>query len=113
MRYGTPEACRSFFVVFGRELDGPSREERSQFLGGLFGAELFGDMRLAQPRHHRCDAGGALKLLNRRDAGDLCLPVAKTELFDHVQAFDGFIALEHELNERERRGSGFPRSIPG
>ena len=61
----------------------------------------------------RCDAGGALELLNRRDAGDLCLPVAKTELFDHVQAFDGFIALEHELNERERRGSGFPRSIPG
>src|SRR5258705_12618729 len=41
---------------------------------------MFGDMRLAQPPHRRCEAGGALEPLNRRDAGDLCLPTAKTDL---------------------------------
>ncbi len=61
---------------------------------------MFGDMRLAQPPCHPCEAGGALESLNRRDAGDLCLPIAKTELFDHIQTLDGFIALEYELNER-------------
>jgi hypothetical protein len=57
MRYGTPEACRSFFVIFGGELDGPSREERSQFLGGLFGAELFGALR----SHATTDATPAVR----------------------------------------------------
>src|SRR6516162_7488042 len=87
------------FVVFGRELDRPSREERTQFLSGLFDPEMVGDMRLAQPPHHRCDAGDLLEPLNRRDSGDLCLPIAKTDLFDRICALDGFIALEHELNE--------------
>ena len=48
----------------------------------------------------RCEAGGALEPLNRRNAGGLCLPIAKTDLFDHIQAPDGFITLEYELNER-------------
>src|SRR5437879_12095563 len=61
---------------------------------------MFGDMRLAQPPHRRCEADGAFEPLNRRDAGGLCLPIAKTDLFDHIQALDGFIALEYELNER-------------
>src|SRR6185437_16811103 len=50
--------------------------------------------------HQRCDAGGALKLLNYRNAGDFCLPIAKPELFDHIPALDGFKTLEQELNER-------------
>src|SRR5580700_5803461 len=61
---------------------------------------MFGDMRLAQPSHRRREAGGALEPLNRRYAGDLCLPIAQTDLLDHIQALDGFIALEYELNER-------------
>ena len=61
---------------------------------------MFGDMRLAQPTNRRCDADDALEPLNCRDAGDLCLPIAKTDLFDHIQALDGFIALEQELNEQ-------------
>jgi hypothetical protein len=51
--------------------------KRTQFLSGLFDAEMFGDMRLAQPPHRRCMTSGALEPLNRRDADDLCLPVAK------------------------------------
>ena len=60
---------------------------------------MFGDVDLAQPHHRRCEAGGALKPLNRRGAGDLCLPITKTDLFDRIQALDSFIALEYELNE--------------
>jgi hypothetical protein len=41
---------------------------------------MLGDMRLAQPPHRRCMTSGALEPLNRRDADDLCLPVAKPTL---------------------------------
>src|SRR5215207_2235276 len=61
---------------------------------------MFGDMRLSQPPYRRCEAGDALEPLNRRDAGGLGLPIAKADLFDHIQALDVFIALEYELNER-------------
>jgi hypothetical protein len=56
--------------------------------------------RLAQPPYRRCEAGGAFESLNCRRVGGLCPPIAKTDLFDHIQALDCFIALEHELNER-------------
>src|SRR5258708_34406707 len=61
---------------------------------------MLGDWALAAPPSPPWGVGGALESLNRRDAGDLCLPIAKTELFDHIQPLDGFIALEYELNER-------------
>ena len=56
-------------------------------------------MRSAQASHRRCEAGSALEPFNRSEAGDLRLPIAKTDLFDDIQALDGFIALECELNE--------------
>ena len=70
-----------------------------QFLSGLLDAEMFGNVRVAQPPHRRCDADGTLEPLNHCDAGDLCLPIAKADLFDHIHALEGFIALEYELNE--------------
>src|SRR4051794_14361455 len=94
------------FVVFGRELNRPLREERTQFPGGLFDAEAFGDMRVAQPLHDRSEAGGAFELLSRGCAGDLCLPVTKAGLPDHVLAPDRLIALEYALNERMLPGLG-------
>jgi len=45
-------------------------------------AEMFGNVRVAQPPHRRCDADGTLEPLNHCDAGDLCLPIAKADLFD-------------------------------
>src|ERR1700724_4620734 len=60
---------------------------------------MFGNVRVAQPPHRRCDADGALEPLTHCDANDLCLPIAKADLFDHVHALEGFIAFEYELNE--------------
>ena len=88
------------FVVFGREFNRPSREERAQFPSGRLDAEMFRNMRLAHPPHRRCEAAGALESVSRRGASDPCLPIAKAELFDQVQALDGFIVLEYDLNER-------------
>src|SRR6188768_1103834 len=88
------------FVVFGREFNRPSCEERTQFLSGLLDAEMLRDMHLTHPPHRRCEAGSALEAVSRRNASDPCLPIAKADLFDQVQALDGFIVLEHGLNER-------------
>src|SRR5215831_5962686 len=60
---------------------------------------MLSNVRVAQPSHSRSDADGALKLLNCGDAGDLRLPIAKTDLSDHIHALEGFIALDCELNE--------------
>src|SRR5262245_10110706 len=57
-------------------------------------------MRLTQPSYCRCDASDALKPPNRRDAGDLRLPIAKADLLDRIHALDGSAAPEYELDER-------------
>ena len=61
---------------------------------------MFRDMRVAEPPHHRCEAGDALETVKRRGAGDPCLPITKADLFEQVQARKGFTAVEYCLNER-------------
>src|SRR5260370_35467861 len=78
----------------------PGGEQGRYFRGGFSTPGLWGTWPLPPPLPPGWGAGGALEPLNRRDAGGLCLPIAKTGLFDHIQALDGFIALEYELNER-------------
>ena len=68
-------------------VNSPSREG-----GDTAGSIAADDRRRRLALRHRVEAA-------RQHVGG-SLPIAKTELFDHMQALDSFMALECELNER-------------
>ena len=50
-------------------------------MSGLLDAEMFRDMRFAQPPNCRSEAGGALETVKRGAASDPCLPIAMADFF--------------------------------